>query len=251
MRKTFFFLLFASLLLTINFSCSGQPSKNNTVIDSNRNLSKDSAALQVFPERINLGNPISREIELLKKAMLENKNVNTIEDYQNGSFSGVKYFFDPKNYVVLRVDTDYPAILFEKYNYNSDVDLTKNYQKFYARSMVGFMQNNQIYIGINANTAYENRALFPVKFNEHSHHLVEKTDDKQVNSYQLLNKVVVDSLELKYGSNRVYFNNDWNLLKAPKPKVEFYEKIVKLKNSVKDAAQKKALIPKILIYPFQ
>jgi hypothetical protein len=239
MRKTFFFLLSANLLLTINFSCSGQRSQNNTSIDSVRNLSKNSSELQAFPDRINLGSPISKEIGLLKKVLLEKKKVNTIEDYQNDSFSEVKYFFDPKNCVVLRVETDYPAILFEKYNYNSDVDLTRNYQKFYERPMVGFMQNNQIYIGTNAITAYENHTLFPIKFNQRSHNLIEKIDDRQFYNYQLLNKVVVDSLELKYGSNRVYFKNDWNLLKTPKPRNEFYEKIAILKNSIADAAQKK------------
>jgi len=98
-------------------------------------------------------------------------------------------------------------------------------------------------VGVNANTAYENPSLFPIKFNRHSHSLVEKIDDRQVNNYQLLDKAAVDSLELKYGSNRVYFRNYWNLLKEPNPKNEFYEKVVRLKNSLKAAAQKKDINP--------
>ncbi len=121
--------------------------------------------------------------------------------------------------------------------------MTKNYHEFYQHPMVGFMQNHQFYVGVNANTAYENPSLFPIKFNRHSHSLVEKIDDRQVNNYQLLDKAAVDSLELKYGSNRVYFRNYWNLLKEPNPKNEFYEKVVRLKNSLKAAAQKKDINP--------
>lgn len=237
--RSLFLLFFATVLLTIHVSCSGQPSQHATAIDSIRIIAKNADKSQVFPKRITLGSPVSKEIGLLKKVVLENKNVDTKEEYENSSFSGVKYFFDPKNYIILKVNTDYPAILFEKYNYNANLDLTKNYHQFYQHPMVGFMQNHQIYIGVNANSAYENHSLFPIKFNEHNHSLVEKIDDKQVNNYQLINKVAIDSLELKNGSNRVYFNNDWNLLKEPKPKNEFYEKVARLKNSLKAAAQKR------------
>ncbi|RKF33222.1 hypothetical protein BCY89_13435 [Sphingobacterium siyangense] len=243
MGRSLFLLFFAKILLTIHVSCSDQPNQKESAIDSIRNTGKNSDKSQVFPKRITLGSPVSKEIGLLKKVILENKKVNTKEEYENNSFLGVKYFFDPKNYIILKVNTDYPAILFEKYNYNANLDLTKNYHQFYQHPMVGFMQNNQIYIGVNANTAFENHSLFPIKFNGHSHSLVEKIGDRQVNNYQLVNKVAVDSLELKYGSNRVYFNNDWNLLKEPNPKNEFYEKVVRLKNSLKAAAQKKEINP--------
>lgn len=76
MGRSLFLLFFAKVLLTIHVSCSGQPNQKETPIDSIRNTGKNSDKSQVFPKRITLGSPVSKEIGLLKKVILENKKVN-------------------------------------------------------------------------------------------------------------------------------------------------------------------------------